>query len=280
MATSPTELGHDHSDSGERPPDPILELFSDDDEAMSCVSPILVGAVFAHFRRFSAKAIGEALNRAWSLTTPVEIKEVKNNVYVFTFASVAEKDRILQSSPWNFSGPPELRLADQRVVTRPGRIQGQKLTPKAAKSKRPIKLLLESNRTRTRTNIQPPCFEEHWYRDAECEDIIREVWSSGAQILSVSAINCRLADTLNRLCLWNTTTYGNIPQQVIQVRQDLAILDTRRPSQAVIIRKKELLSKLDNLLERDEIIWRQRSRALWLECGDSNSSFFHRKANQ
>ncbi|KAJ4834827.1 hypothetical protein Tsubulata_051396 [Turnera subulata] len=104
MATSSNELGREQSNSVDQLPIPVLELCSDDDESSSCVSPVLVDTLFAHFRRFSAKTIGEALNRAWSLTTLVEIKEAKDNVFVFTFASIAEKERILQGSPWNFSG--------------------------------------------------------------------------------------------------------------------------------------------------------------------------------
>ncbi|KAJ4842864.1 hypothetical protein Tsubulata_010456 [Turnera subulata] len=103
MATSSTEVGEAKSSSVEPLSIPVLELASDDDQTSSRVSPVLVGTLVSHFKRFSAKSVGEALAWIWSLTKPVEIKEVKDNAFTFHFASIAEKERILQGSPWNFS---------------------------------------------------------------------------------------------------------------------------------------------------------------------------------
>ncbi|KAL0391781.1 UNVERIFIED_CONTAM: hypothetical protein Sradi_2400900 [Sesamum radiatum] len=41
----------------------------------------------------------------------------------------------------------------------------------------------------------------------------------------------------------------------------------------------ELREKLDELLAREEIMWKQRGKAQWLREGDLNTAFFHARAN-
>jgi hypothetical protein len=42
--------------------------------------------------------------------------------------------------------------------------------------------------------------------------------------------------------------------------------------------KKQLLADMDELLYREELMWMQHSRIAWLQEGDRNTWFFHRKA--
>lgn len=40
-----------------------------------------------------------------------------------------------------------------------------------------------------------------------------------------------------------------------------------------------MTARLDELLLREEMLWKQRSRVQWIKVGEQNTKFFHRKAS-
>ncbi|KAK4401671.1 putative mitochondrial protein [Sesamum angolense] len=82
------------------------------------------------------------------------------------------------------------------------------------------------------------------------------------------------------LTRWSKESLHNDRQRISQLEHRLTtllsgILTPERLEEASALRQ-----ELENRAAREETVWRQRSKALWLREGDRNTSFFHRRASQ
>ncbi|XP_043697542.1 uncharacterized protein LOC122648386, partial [Telopea speciosissima] len=78
----------------------------------------------------------------------------------------------------------------------------------------------------------------------------------------------------------NSTTFGNISQQVLDCKDRVGSIQIRLQSDhcngALADEEKVTSLELSSLLAREESFLKQKSRIKWLELGNSNSAYFHR----
>ena len=71
---------------------------------------------------------------------------------------------------------------------------------------------------------------------------------------------------------------GNITRLLKEKKELLKKVEEVAIAGGSMNRVLRLKKEINDLLSREEKMWKQRSRALWLHEGDNNTSYFHSRA--
>jgi hypothetical protein len=126
---------------------------------------------------------------------------------------------------------------------------------------------------------KPFIFENMWLKVEGFVDRIREWWSSYDFAGSPSfVLGVKLKVLKQDLKVWNKDVFGDLSSRKLSLLREISSLDgldeEGRLDTAGVDRKLNIMRDLDQLLDLEEVSWRQKSRALWLKegAGVRNSS--------
>ncbi|XP_040998143.1 uncharacterized protein LOC121244182 [Juglans microcarpa x Juglans regia] len=136
-----------------------------------------------------------------------------------------------------------------------------------------------SNRRERRKGRRLLRFEAIWVGEKECSSIIEKVWQqvegSASLICVIEGISACAID----LGKWNQNSFGHVQKELTSANRRLKFLQESDPYLTILHEHSKAREEVQKWLQRDELMWKQRSRVLWLREGDSNSKFFHSKAS-
>jgi hypothetical protein len=125
---------------------------------------------------------------------------------------------------------------------------------------------------------KPFRFEAFWKRDSSSHEVVAEAWLPNLRDSRSSpafSLSRKWKSTKSALKWWNQNHFGNIQYHIKKLFCEIDFIQSYPHSLVNVAKEKSLQVALQEQLLREEVLWKQKSRELWLTCTDLNTSFFH-----
>ncbi|KAL3819736.1 hypothetical protein ACJIZ3_005641 [Penstemon smallii] len=144
----------------------------------------------------------------------------------------------------------------------------------------PICIVVSKNPVAPRTAVARRFkFEAMWLTSDECKQVVENSWQTEVS----NGTNGRIWNKIERctkdLKGWSISNFGEVTNRVRKLKKKIHALRSGPISKRSRCLEKDLKSELEDLLDKEDLMWRQRSKVHWLKEGDKNTRFFHAKAS-
>jgi hypothetical protein len=135
-------------------------------------------------------------------------------------------------------------------------------------------VLLSTNGT-YRNIPKPFSFEAFWTRDQSSHGVVVGAWLADVEGSPAFSLSRKWNKTKEALKFWNIHHFGHIQTQMKTLMAEISGIQANPHSPSNVARESFLQEALQEQLLREEVLWKQKSRELWLSCTNLNTKFFH-----
>ena len=119
-----------------------------------------------------------------------------------------------------------------------------------------------------------------WLKDSTCEEVIKQSWEGEIDPNINWGFNRKLMVCQLNLRNWNKNCFGHVHNTLAKKLKELKWAEEDGYYVSNPTKIYQLRDEIQKLKYREESMWKQRSRNAWLKEGDSNTRYFHSRANQ
>nr|XP_023927486.1 uncharacterized protein LOC112038880 [Quercus suber] len=129
-----------------------------------------------------------------------------------------------------------------------------------------------------------PCkpfrFEHMWLKENGCGETVKTAWLAPFPLSNSPLMHEKIKFCGEKLMEWSKHSFGSVKKQLEEKSKLLEKAEIEAAQGADLEAVRLLRMEVNELLDKESLMWQQRARALHLSCGDQNTRFFHNKASQ
>ena len=109
--------------------------------------------------------------------------------------------------------------------------------------------------------------------DKGCGEVVEGVWLASVEENDDKTVMRKIETCGKELTRWSKECFGNIRNELAKKRRELARVERQALQGGCAIRLVEIKNEINSLMDKEERMWRQRSKS-YLKEGDRNTCFF------